>query len=88
MPGGTVGVTVTGTLVSPEDAVVAPVEVEMPELGVSEGHGETDGRPSGQTPRGVSQIKNPKKQPSWSTIVGATIVNWPRQAVRHRQTSD
>lgn len=81
--GATVG-TVTGTLVSPEVAV-PPVEVEMPGLELELGHGETVGRPSGQTPRGVSQIKNPKKQPIWRTIVGATIVNWPRQGTANER---
>lgn len=78
----TVGVTETlvGTLVSPEVLVEVPVEVPALELG----QGETVGRPSGQTPRGVSQIKNPKKQPSWRTIVGATIVNRPRQQSNER----
>jgi hypothetical protein len=77
----TVGVTGTlvGTLVSPEVSVEVSVEVPVEVPALELGQGETVGRPSGQTPRGVSQIKNPKKQPSWRTIVGATIVNQPRQ---------
>lgn len=84
---GSVGPVTVGTLVVDADEVAGGTEVvELVELGLG-GHGErTVGRPSGQTPRGVSQVNIPKKQPICSTSVGATIsiviANWSQQGSR------
>jgi hypothetical protein len=84
---GSVGPVTVGTLVVEADEVAGGTEVvELVELGLG-GHGErTVGRPSGQTPRGVSQVNIPKKQPICSTSVGATIsiviANWSQQGSR------
>lgn len=84
---GSVGPVTVGTLIVDADEAAGGTEVvELVELGLG-GHGErTVGRPSGQTPRGVSQVNIPKKQPICSTSVGATIsiviANWSQQGSR------